>query len=330
MKIPWKIVFYGCLFFVQVAWMQEKKDSAEVLAKADQLFTQRQYQEACEVYKIALQESEYEGHLSIQVEALSQIARCYLIQEQPQVGETWLQKAKQLAKPEEAKGWARYLGVFGRFQWKSKKLEEATLTFKTMYQFCLDHELHNEAIDAAHMVGITGNPAEQNEWALKGIQAAEKGKLEGWLGPLWNNLGWSYEEQGKLNEALEALQKAREYHWKLGNEHSKLVADWSVGAIYRRQKEYEKALAWLRPVLAWAQRRYAEKNEPERAEWIGMTLQELAEIAIAQNQWENAQRDFKQAEEYLRIAQMPSWDASGFEKLMKRQEEVQQHLLKKE
>lgn len=288
------------------------------LQEADQLFQQRQYGQALIIYQELAEIAEKQANQEFHIQALAQIARCYLIQDQPEPGKTWLDKTKKIASPEYPRGWSRYLGVLGRFQWKGGEREVATKTFQSWYQFALENQLHSEAIDAAHMVAITGNADEQIVWAKKGILAAEQGSLEGWLGPLWNNLGWTYADRGQYSEALEALLKAREYHWKRGDEHSKLVADWSVGSIYRKLEQHEKALSWLRPTLAWAQRRYAEKSTPETAEWVGLTLQELGEIALAQGKPEQALHDFKQTQEYLLIAKMPDWDAKAYEQLVKK------------
>lgn len=305
----------------------KKKDQSLLLLKqADEIFLRRQYEKATILYQQVAKQAEKEKEPEVLIEALSQIARGFLIQGKAEEGKFWLEKAKEKFKnqtPEKYPlGWSRYVGVLGRFQWKAEQKKLATKTFKEMYEFCLKHQLHSRAIDAAHMVAITGNSKEQIFWGKKGIEAAEKGKLEGWLGPLWNNLGWTYDEKGDYQAALEALIKAREYHWRFGSEHAKLVADWSIGHINRKLKQYEKALNWLRPTLAWAQRRYREKEIPDRAEWIGLTLQELGEIEVLQGELKEALSDLKEAQKYLQIAKMPEWDSKGYEKLSRRIEEV--------
>jgi tetratricopeptide (TPR) repeat protein len=224
--------------------------------------------------------------------------------------------AADLANDRMPRAWSRYLGVRGRFEWKDEQLEKATDTFVEMYNYCVEHELHSRAVDATHMVAITAPHEDQVVWARKGIWAAEKGNVEEWLGPLWNNLGWTYEEMGRYDESLEALQNAREYHWRLGGELNKLIADWSVGHAYRMAGEYETAAQWMRPVLAWSERLYAAGQSPDAAEWIGHSCRELGEQALQREDLPEALEYLRRARDRLEEAGMPEWDADGFGELL--------------
>jgi predicted enzyme related to lactoylglutathione lyase len=267
------------------------------------------------MYKLTVLAAEREDEEEILVEALAQVARCHLIQGKKEEGRSWLKKAKARASKKMPQGWSRYVSVRGRFEWKDDKLEEAAATFKEMYEFCLNHELHRRAVDAARMVAITAPHEEQIVWGQKGIEAAEEGQLEGWLGPLWNNLGWTYEEMGHYQESLDALTKARAYHWKLGTEKNKLVADWSVGHAYRQLGQLDEASHWLRPVLAWAERRYVKDPDPDAAEWVGHSHRELGELAIARGELEEGLGHLRKAKEKLDEAEMREWDPEDFQRL---------------
>jgi len=293
----------------------EKGKAREVLAHSDEAFQSRDYAQAQEMYKLTVLAAEREGEEEILVEALAQVARSHLIQGKKEQGRSWLEKAKALASKKMPMGWSRYLGVRGRFEWKDDQLEEATATFKEMYQFCLSHKLHSRAVDAAHMVAITAPHEEQIVWGKKGIEAAEEGHLENWLGPLWNNLGWTFEEMGRYEESLDALLRAREYHWKLGSEHNKLVADWSVGHAYRQLEQLDEASHWLRPILAWAERRYVTDPNPDAAEWVGHSHRELGQLAIARGEMEEGLGHLRKAEEKLGEAEMQEWDPEDFQRL---------------
>lgn len=301
---------------------EEMTTSSELLAKGDELFNSRNYAEATETYLQAVTAAEKEEAEVTLVEALSQAARGYLARGKKVEGRPWLEKAKALASDREPKAWSRYLGVRGRYEWKDEKLEVATATFRQMYDYCLQNELHVRAVDAAHMVAITAGHEEQIVWARKGIEAAEAGKLDGWLGPLWNNLGWTYDEMGQFQESLEALENAREYHHKVGDEHAKLVADWSVGHAYRKLGELDTALEWLRPVLEWAEKRYAADRNPDTAEWVGHSCNELGEVAIAQGKLEEGLKYLERARDELTVAKMPEWDPDRFKKLTDRIAEI--------
>jgi tetratricopeptide (TPR) repeat protein len=302
---------------------EEMTLSSKLLAEGDDLFNARNYAEATEKYLQAVPAAEEEGQEVTLVEALSQAARGYLAQGKKEEGRPWLKRAEAAASDKEPKGWSRYVGVKGRFEWKDDKLQEATATFTDMYDYCLGHKLHGRAVDAAHMVAITAGHEEQLVWAKKGIEAAEAGKLDGWLGPLWNNLGWTYDEMGRHQESLEALTKAREYHWKVGDEHAKLVADWSVGHAHRKLGQFDLALKWLEPTLEWAERRSAADRNPDTAEWVGHSCNELGEIAIAQGELEKGLEYLKRGRDELAVAKMPEWDPEGFKKLGDRIAEIE-------
>ena len=135
--------------------------------------------------------------------------------------------------------------------------------------------------------------------------------MDGWLGPLWNNLGWTYwalaakasdgEQAGKYNrKALECYLKARQYHWKHGGEMQKLKADWAVGSTYRRLGQYDQASAWLRPVLAWAERVHQLDPGRRNIEWVGWANYELGMIALEQRRPGNGLAQLKTAKEQFR------------------------------
>jgi len=302
--------------------MAHLSHAEQLLVQGDEAFQSRNYTQAGEIYKLSAQQAEEEEHQHVLVEALAQVARSYLITDRKEEGRTWLERAEKAASPSVPLGWSRYLGVRGRFEWQDEDLEKATATFTEMYNYCLEHELHSRAVDAAHMVAITAPPEKQIVWASKGIWAAEKGDVEEWLGPLWNNLGWTYEDLGRHEESLDALLKAREYHWKLGGEMNKLIADWSVGHAYRMIGEHQAAAQWIRPVLAWSERLYDIEPSPEAAEWIGHSCRELGELALQRGEQQEALEYFRRAREKLEEAGMAEWDADGFDEFSQQIEKI--------
>ncbi len=297
--------------------------AGDLLKEGDAAFRARDYARATELFQQAAAAADPAAEAETLVEALAQTARGYLIRDLKDEGRGWLEKAGERASEAHPNGWSRYLGVRGRFEWKDGDLAAATRTFETMYDYCMKHTLHSRAIDAAHMVAITGTPGQQVEWGRKGIQAAEAAGDEGWLGPLWNNLGWTYDREGKFGEALDALRRARHFHWKLGSELAKLIADWAVGHALRQVGNPTEALAWIRPVLAWAERRQIEQPTPEAAEWVGHACRELGEIRIALGDREEGLRLLRRAREELQRADMPRWDAADFSRLQERITEVE-------
>lgn len=301
--------------------------SAELLQKGDDLFNDRKMEEALEIYVEAAVAASDEKNNSNLVEAYCQVARCYLSAKRKEEGRDWLARAAEVATDQEPGGWSRYLGVRGRFEWQDAAAEAKAVspeapvaagTFKEMYQFCIANDLFNRAVDAANMMTITGGMEERVDWGIRGIEAAEKGNLESWLAPLWNNLGWTYNDLGRYEESLEALKKARDYHYKKENELAKLIADWSVGHAYRMPGQLDSASTWMNGVYDWSVKRYDEDSKAENAEWLGFSHRELGDIALAQGDRKTALDHLKKAKKYLTEAGMPDWDVKGFEELSKK------------
>ncbi len=305
--------------------------SAEFLQKGDDLFNKGQRAEAIEVYKEAAELATKEENNSSLTEAYSQIARCYLSINEKEEGRQWLARAGEVASENELEGWSRYLGVRGRYEWQDAAAEAKAVspeapvaagTFKEMYEFCMTNDLFNRAVDAANMITITGGMEERVEWGIRGIEAAEKGNLESWLAPLWNNLGWTYNDLGRYEESLEALKKAREYHYRKENEKAMLIADWSVGHAYRMVGKSDSASTWMNKVYDWAVKRYDQDSSPGNAEWVGFSNRELGELALVRGDRKTALENFTNAKKYLAEAGMAEWDAKGFEELINRIEKL--------
>ncbi len=306
------MAFWAVLQPVKAAYAangDSQMTSQELILSADSAFSASEYDKARDIFAKALEASKKEGNKSNEVEANAMIARCYLIKNDTASGLPYLKAAEADARQNQPLGWSRYLGVRGRFEWQQNDLKKATETFKEMYNFCENNEMPSRAIDAAHMVAIVGTPEQQIEWGKKGIAEAEKSNITHWLGPLWNNLGATYEDQEKYLEALDAYLKAREYHWQYGTEQNKLIADWAVGHAYLLSGDYENAGKWLRPVLAWAER-------VENTEFVGLTYRDLGDIILAEGDSASALGYFENAQDNLKKVGMPDWDADGYQKIV--------------
>jgi len=68
------------------------------------------------------------------------------------------------------------------------------------------------AADAAHMAAIASPDRKGKiEWTQRGIRIAAESPdrdVSYWLGPLYNNLGWEYQDAGEHAAALDAFQHA--------------------------------------------------------------------------------------------------------------------------
>ena len=292
------------------------------LAEADQAFRNRQYDEAGVAYEALAQDALAAGDTTVYIESCAMRARSRLILDRGHEGRPWLDLAGALADTSRPRGWSRYLGVRGRFEWQDEELETAAATFREMFDFCEKHELHDRAVDAAHMLALTAPPEEKFDWAMKGIEMAERGGMRGWLGPLWNNLGWDYVDAGRYDDALEALTRAREYHYEGTSELPKLIADYSVAHVTRLQGRLDESEQAMRAVFDRASR-LRDEGQSDALEWMGLSRWELGEIAFSRGEPGLALGMFQDALGELEEAGMPSWDPTDWERRTTRLKELE-------
>jgi len=131
------------------------------------------------------------------------------------------------------------------------------------------------AVDAAHMLGIAAPSAERLGWNLKALslaEAATDARARGWRASLYNNIGWTYFDDGKPAIALEYWQKALAARQTMGNARTTRVAKWTVARGYRGVGRLDDAETAQKSLVA----------ELEQAgESDGYVYEELAEIALA-------------------------------------------------
>ena len=81
-------------------------------------------------------------------------------------------------------------------------------------------------IDALHMLAVA-DVKQSSEWAGQAIDlalAAPDDRTRRWLVSLFNNLGWSHFDAGRLNEALAAFAQAQEWAQRVGTEQQQVWA----------------------------------------------------------------------------------------------------------
>ncbi|MAT95748.1 MAG: hypothetical protein CL608_01165 [Anaerolineaceae bacterium] len=144
-------------------------------------------------------------------------------------------------------------------------------------------------IDAAHMIAIaepeTSDQLKWNEKALALAEATPDKRAAGWLGSLYNNLGWTYHDRGEYNRALSIFEKA--LAWREANHQDKpetiRIARWCVGRTLRSLNRLEEALALQQALLA------------EDGLSDGFVYEELGECLWALDRREEARPYFVQA-----------------------------------
>jgi tetratricopeptide (TPR) repeat protein len=109
------------------------------------------------------------------------------------------------------------------------------------------------AVDAAHMIAIVDD---MERWTARGVEIAGASDDPGvryWLGPLYNNVGWSRYEAGDAAGALEAFELALASRERDdARPYSIEIARYAVGKALRATGRAAEAASALELCVAWA------------------------------------------------------------------------------
>ena len=227
------------------------------------------------------------------VELLTQIARTQGLQGMFDEANKTLNEAEQLLTDNTRTGKIRYLIELGRVNLSSGDPQKAKDIFLQAHDYGLDNNLDYYLMDTIHMLGIIGTPKEQIEWNLVALELAEKTedlRAKTWLGPLYNNIGWSYHDSGDYAVALEYFQKGYEFRQTQADENATRIAKWAVARAMRSLERYDEALM--------IQLELEQEIEAQNLPKDGYVYQELAEIYLVQNNPES-KKYFKLAYDVL-------------------------------
>jgi tetratricopeptide (TPR) repeat protein len=143
------------------------------------------------------------------------------------------------------------------------------------------------AVDAAHMLAIVDDSEAWTTRAVEIASASDDPGVRYWLGPLYNNIGWSRYENGDADGALEAFELALASRERDDpRPHSREIARYAVGKALRALGRPGEAAAALEQCVAWAA---AEGVED------GWFHEELAEDYAALGRTADARREARRA-----------------------------------
>jgi len=241
-----------------------------------------------------------EGHPAYHAALLTQLARAQGLQRRFQEAHGTLDEAEALLEEEggdTAVTRIRLLLERGRVFNSAGQREEARPLFEEALAEARAAGEDYHAADAAHMLGIVAPVEEQLAWHREALAIAEESddeRARGWLGPLYNNVGWTHHDLGEYEQALRAFQKGLAWREARGQEEEARIARWSVGRALRSLGRVHEAHKMQQALLA-EYRRLGEEN--------GYVYEEMAECLREMGRHEEAQPFFAQA--YEQLAQDP-------------------------
>lgn len=204
-------------------------------------------------------------------ELLTQIARAEGLQRRFEEAHATLDEVQPLLTPDLTRATIRYLLERGRVFNSSRQPEQASPLFRQAWEQARAGGEDFYAIDAAHMLGISEPPERRLDWNLQALRLAEttgEPRARRWQASLYNNIGWTYHDQGRYSEALECFEKALLCRQETGDQPEIRVARWCVARCLRSLGRGAEALAILRELEA----EHTASGEPD-----GYVYEELAE-----------------------------------------------------
>jgi|SRR5581483_2248301 len=136
-------------------------------------------------------------------EVLTQLARLEGLRDRFEECDALLDDAERLGGAE-----VRVLLERGRRERSSGRPGAGAVQFEQAFELARSSGEDVLAADAAHMLAIVGD---SEAWTARGVEIASGSDDPGvryWLGPLYNNVGWSRLEAGDAAGALEAFELA--------------------------------------------------------------------------------------------------------------------------
>ena len=227
-------------------------------------------------------------------ELLTQIARTQGLQQKFDEAHATLDRVDASLKPDMKTAKVRSLLERGRVFNSSGKAKESIPIFKEALRVAQESGLENYAIDAVHMLGIAEKGEESLNWNLEAIRLAEAAKdpkARRWLGPLYNNTGWTYFDMGQYAEALKLFERDIEFRRQSATNVEVGIARWSAAKMLRHLGRVDESLKLQMELLEDPDRK---NNDSE-----GYTQEEIGECLLLLKRSGEAGPHFARAWELL-------------------------------
>ncbi|MFN8593665.1 MAG: tetratricopeptide repeat protein [Thermomicrobiales bacterium] len=183
---------------------------------------------------------------SWRLELLTQIARAQGLQRRFADAHATLDAVEPALPEQPPRVRMRYLLERGRVFTSSGEPEAAVPLFSEAWQLGCAHGEDHLAVDATHMLGIAAPAVERLAWNERALALAERSDQPGarrWIGSLLNNIGWTYHDLGRYDNALALFTRAVDWREREGKPNDIRIAHWCVARTLRSLGRVPEALA---------------------------------------------------------------------------------------
>jgi tetratricopeptide (TPR) repeat protein len=256
--------------------MADARQSAADLPDIDSLWDYNDPAASEGRFRTMLAKTEQSGQAVYRAELLTQIARTLSLRARFNEAHELLDEV-EAALADAPRPRIRCLLERGRCFNSNREPARALPLFEAAWTLSLESGEQGLAVDAAHMVAIAAESAEDTlAWNLKALELAERSDQPAarrWLDSLYNNIGWTYHDDLKdYTLALEMFVRAVTWQREHGSAEKLRIARWCVARVLRSLGRVHEALAAQQALLAEAE---ANGTEP------GYTLEEMGECLLA-------------------------------------------------
>jgi len=244
-------------------------------------------------FRELLPAAEASGDDSYHLQLLTQISRTQGLQRNFEDAHATLDQVEAAMEDQPDVVKVRYMLERGRAYNSSKEVDKARPLFLEAWKLAKSSGEDFHAVDAAHMMGIIEEPEEALKWNEKAMAVAESSDDERagkWLGSLYNNIGWTYHDQGEYEKALEVFEKALVWRQEKEQVVETRIAKWCVARALRSLERTDEALGMQEDLLA----EFSEAGETD-----GYVFEELGECHLALGHTDEAKPYFAKAFEEL-------------------------------
>lgn len=209
-----------------------------VLESADAAFEAGRIPAARAAYEDLLERAQARTDRPMEVIARAMLARCHLRRKDPDAAREQLELAKQRLDP-------GHLASVGRWRASRARLavfdREGTEEIRHYLDWAEDRGVWADAIDACELLAANEAP-DRAVWLQRAVDLGVEHQVEAPLGRLYAALAAVYEEEDRLEEALETWQQAlASYQKNHGTTRQIVGAAWAVGVLAIRTDDWPLA-----------------------------------------------------------------------------------------
>jgi tetratricopeptide (TPR) repeat protein len=220
--------------------------AAAELPDFDKLWNYNKPAETEAVFRGLVPAAKASGNLDYYLQLLTQVARTQSLQRKFDEAHAILDEVKPQLNETTKKAEVRYHLERGRSFRSSGKADQALPHFNKAFDVAEQAKLESLAVDAVHMIALVEqDPEKQLEWNFKAVTMAKRSvepRARGWLASLYNNIGWTYHDTNRFEDALKYFESALELRVEAGEVSNIRMAKWCVARALRSLRNNERAM----------------------------------------------------------------------------------------